>query len=117
MGQTYTVDARFRYLDEKEALRLAQAFRAEEAGRARIRPFDDIEGLMKALFTDNAVCEGPGHYTADFNASYGWERVMAGAFVALAPALADGSGLDICPDSGRLAFRKEEGKVTEERYD
>lgn len=117
MGQTYVIDLTVRFTDEKEVLRLAQDFRTKKAhakdpgARADIRPFEDTDGLMRSLFTENVACDEPGHYTSDFDASYGWEGVMTEAFQAIAPALADGSRLEIYPDAGMHTLLKQDGRV------
>ena len=66
---------------------------------------ETFDGLMKILLADlqqGISVYQKGKFTiyeSDFNASYGWERIMMEWFEVLAPFLANGSQMLIYPDS------------------
>lgn len=114
MGQTYSVYLNIRVKDEKKA---AQALRDKiaRAEQEKVQYYlehykdigigtDTLHDLLRIFFggwegklreTHNGALE------SGFDASYGWEGVMMGAFDAIGPHLEDESTLDIWPDSGR----------------
>lgn len=114
MGQTYSVYLNIRVKDEKKA---AQALRDKiaRAEQEKVQYYlehykdigigtDTLHDLLRIFFggwegklrkTRNGALE------SGFDASYGWEGVMMGAFDAIGPHLEDESTLDIWPDSGR----------------
>lgn len=114
MGQTYDVNLRVRFKDEdgaKKALTEKLA-RAEQEHveynlpllKARGFDFDKIWDLMSVFFCGfgqrlKETADKAWLY-AGFDASYGWETVMAEAFEEIAPYLEDESEIKIYPDSG-----------------
>lgn len=114
MGQTYDVNLRMRFKDEKGA---KQALFDKISRAKQERVIYDMQGLrMKGFDFDNIwdlmsvfFC-GWGEKILDasdkswryscFDASYGWESVMMDAFEKIAPYLEDGSEIKIYPDSG-----------------
>ncbi len=125
MGQTYDVNLRVRFKDEKGARKALfdKIGRANEEkvlyGMQGLRmkgfDFDNIWDLMSVFFcgwgqklkeTANA-----GWLYSGFDASYGWEQVMMDAFDNIAPYLEDGSEIKIYPDSGCDHGIVENGKV------
>lgn len=64
--------------------------------------FDDLMKILLADLQQGIVVYQEGKFTiyeSDFNASYGWERIMMEWFEVLAPFLANGSQMLIYPDS------------------
>jgi len=114
MGQTYDVNLRVRFKDEKGA---KQALFDKISKAKQEHVIYDMQGLrMKGFDFDNIwdlmsvfFC-GWGEKILDtsdkswryscFDASYGWESVMMDAFEKIAPYLEDGSEIKIYPDSG-----------------
>lgn len=125
MGQTYDVNLRVRFKDEKGA---KQALFAKIGRAKQERVLYDMQGLrMKGFDFDNIwdlmsvfFC-GWGEKIRDasdkswryscFDASYGWESVMMDAFEKIAPHLEDGSEIKIYPDNGLDHGIIENGKV------
>ena len=124
MGQTYDVNLRVRFKDEKGAKNalFAKIGRAKEERvlydmqglRIKGFDFDNIWDLMSVFFcgwgqkfhqqgdwekTHEMKREGVWLWSG-FDASYGWESVMMDAFEKIAPYLEDGSEIKIYPDSG-----------------
>ena len=125
MGQTYDVNLRVRFKDEKGAKK-ALFDKISRAKQERV--LYDMQGLrMKGFDFDNIwdlmsvfFC-GWGEKILDasdkswryscFDASYGWESVMMDAFEKIAPYLEDGSEIKIYPDNGLDHGITENGKV------
>ena len=114
MGQCYSVEIKARFTDEdgaKKALQAKLDRHEEERINYNLDHFkelgigtDNLHDLMGIFFggwkgklepstTDDWMC-------ADFDACYGWEGVMMGAFEVIAPYMADDSVIKIYPDSG-----------------
>ena len=63
--------------------------------------FDDLMKILLADLQHGIFVHQKGKFTiyeSDFNASYGWERVMMEWFEVLAPFLVNGSQMLIYPD-------------------
>lgn len=119
MGQCYSIELRVRFTDERAATAAMQQ-KMERAKDERINynlpqftergvDLDDAFGLLRVVFADwprndytrhEPDADGITIITNNFDASYGWHQVMSDFFELLAPYLADGSSLDIWPDSG-----------------
>lgn len=114
MGQTYDVNLRVRFVDEKGAKNalFAKIGRAKEERvlydmqglRMKGFDFDNIWDLMSVFFCGWGekildASDKSWRYSC-FDASYGWEWVMMDAFEKIAPYLEDGSEIKIYPDSG-----------------
>lgn len=125
MGQTYDVNLRVRFKDEKgvkNAL-FAKIGRAKEERvlydmlglRMKGFDFDNIWDLMSVFFCGWGeklrVAANKGWLYSCFDASYGWEFVMMDAFEKIAPYIEDGSEIKIYPDSGCDHGIVENGKV------
>jgi len=124
MGQTYDVNLRVRFKDEKGAKNalLAKIGRAQEERvlydmqglRMKGFDFDNILDLMSVFFCGWGqrlkVADKSWLYSC-FDASYGWENVMMDAFDKIAPFLEDDSEIKIYPDSGRDYGYVENGQV------
>lgn len=136
MGQTYDVNLRVRFKDEKGA---KNALFAKISRSRQENVIYDMQGLRRLGFDfDNNIWDlmsvffcGWGqrfHQQGDwegakeigkegawiwsgFNASYGWEGVMMDAFSDIAPYLESGSEIKIYPDSGCDHGIVENGKV------
>lgn len=124
MGQTYDVNLRVRFKDEKGAKRALfdKISRAKQEHvlydmqglRMKGFDFDNIWDLMSVFFCGwgqkfhqqgdwekNHEMQKEGVWLwSGFDASYGWELVMMDAFEKIAPYLEDGSEIKIYPDSG-----------------
>lgn len=125
MGQTYDVNLRVRFKDEKGARKAL----FDKIGRANEEKvlydmqglsmkgfdFDNIWDLMSIFFCGwgqrlKEAADKSWQYSC-FDASYGWENVMMDAFDKIAPFLEDGSEIKIYPDSGRDYGYVENGQV------
>lgn len=113
MGQCYSIYANMKTKDEAEVVRLARGFVEESSGYAHYSnaDFADLAGMMENFFTKDVSKSHDGVYSADFDASYGWESIMQDMFKAIAPALEDGSYLEIWPDHGKDYLEVRDGKV------
>ena len=113
MGMCYSTCCKVICKNEEEVVRLAREYTLDAAGHARFSSskFTDLDGMMKYFFTANVEREPDGTYTADFDASYGWENVMQEMFEAIAPALEDGSCLEVYPDNWKDTMVVKDGKV------
>lgn len=115
MGQCYSVELKVRFTDEdgaKKALQAKLDRHEEEHVCYNLDHFtgelglstDNLHDLMGIFFGGWKGKLEPSTTDdweyADFDASYGWERVMMDAFEEIAPYLADGSVIEIYPDSG-----------------
>ena len=126
MGQTYDVNLRVRFKDEKGARKalLAKIGRANEEKvlyderGLRAMGFDldnDIWDLMSVFFCGwgqrlKETANKDWLYSG-FDASYGWERVMMEAFEEIAPYLEEGSEIKIYPDSDYDYLVVKDGKA------
>lgn len=127
MGQTYDVNLRVRFKDEKGAKKALfdKISRAKQEHilydmqglRMKGFDFDNIWDLMSVFFCGwgekfhhDTQNEG-GWIWSGFDASYGWESVMMDAFEKIAPFIKDGSEIKIYPDSGCDHGIVENGKV------
>lgn len=125
MGQTYDVNLRVRFKDEKGA-KQALSDKISRAKQEHI--IYDMQGLRRKGFDFDNIWDlmsvffcGWGEKLLDasdkswryscFDASYGWESVMMDAFEKIAPHLEDGSEIKIYPDSGCDHGIVENGKV------
>lgn len=114
MGQTYDVNLRVRFKDEKGAKRALE--NKVSKGRQEhvlydmqgLRmlgfDFDDVWDWMSVFFCGwgqklKETANADWLYSG-FDASYGWEQVMMDAFEKIAPYLEEGSEIKIYPDSG-----------------
>ena len=113
MGACYSVSLKVNLIDEEGAIKALNEHIAKDTGVDYVleeyanigaRP-DTFDGLMKILLAEaqrKVTIYQHGRfkiYDNDFDASYGWERVMMEWFNVLAPFLADKSVLLIYPDS------------------
>ena len=125
MGQTYDVNLRVRFKDEKgaKAALFAKVHRADQEHviydmqglRMKGFDFEKIWDLMSVFFCGWGEklreTADRGWLYSCFDASYGWENVMLDAFEKIAPYLDDGSEIKIYPDSGCDYGRIENGEV------
>lgn len=131
MGQCYTVYLKLEFVDEAGAIKALQdkiARGAKERTAYNLWHYEDLgigtETLPDLLNIYYGGWEGKlrksivrvkgkewDYYGSDFNASYGWHRVMCEAFEAMAPYLADDSELKIYPDSGVEIYTVRDGRV------
>lgn len=134
MGQCYNVYLKLEFLDEAGAIKALQDklargnkehiaynlwhYEALGIGTESLPDLLNIffggwEGkLRKSIITDKG--REWNYYSSDFNASYGWHKVMCEAFEEMAPYLANDSEFKIYPDSGVEIFTVRDGRVTGE---
>lgn len=113
MGACYSVTLKVDFIDEDGAIKALNEhierdtgvdYSLKEYANIGITP-DTFDGLIKILLAHTqreVVVYQHGKfkiYDNDFDASYGWERVMMEWFNVLAPFLKDKSMLLIYPDS------------------
>lgn len=123
MGQCYCVLLKVETKDEQGAVKALQdklARAASEHTNYSLEHYaeigigtDTLPDLLKIFFGGwNAklrpVRDG---LESAFDASYGWGRVMATAFEAMAPHLKDGSRVDIDADDGLESLSVKGGEV------
>ena len=129
MGQCYSVQIKAVFRDEdgaKKALQAKLDRHEEDHVNYNLDHFtgelglstDNLHDLMGIFFGGwkgkLETAPAPGYRDwlfADFDASYGWESLMMDAFEVIAPYLADGSVIEIWPDSGCDHGTVRNGKV------
>lgn len=113
MGMCYSTYCKAICKDEGEVVHLAREYIRDASRYARFSSdgFTDLDGMMKMFFTDDVEKDSDGTYAADFDASYGWENVMQEMFEAIAPALEDGSCLEVYADSWKDILIVKDGKM------
>ena len=129
MGQCYSIQIKARFRDEdgaKKALQAKLDRHEEDFVNYNLDHFtgelglstDSLHDLMGIFFGGwkgkLETAPAPGYRDwlfADFDASYGWESLMMDAFEEIAPYLADGSVIEIWPDSGCDHGTVRNGKV------
>lgn len=112
MGACYSIELKVNVIDMPGAIKALNEhivndtsadYDLEECAKHGITT-ETFDGLIKILLAD---LQQPVYiyqkgkfaiYESDFNASYGWERIMMEWFEALAPFLANGSQMLIYPD-------------------
>lgn len=101
MGQTYTVELNLNIKSEPELVKRSNDyFKAiEVADKEDFINLNTADEVLRSVFP-NLDAWGGARYSADFDASYGWENVMYQWFKAVAPALKEGSSIEVWPDSG-----------------
>lgn len=107
MGACYSVFLKVNMKDEKGAINALNEHMVNDTSAVydsdAKETFDD---LMRILFAENQrkvfIYEEKQFrcYENDFDASYGWERVMLEWFEVMAPFLNNGSKMVIYPDNG-----------------
>lgn len=124
MGATYSVSMKVKVTDEKGAIEaLKEKIRADvltDYGLEKFskrgvttESFDDLIRIFLAGRNDIDITDCGNdvkEYTNDFDASYGWERVLMEMFSVLAPFLEDNSRLLIYPDSDYDELIVKDGK-------
>lgn len=113
MGACYSVKVEMKIRDEVGVVKALNEhifkdtrtnYSLEKYAQRGITP-DTLDGLMKIMLAglQHDVCvsrdEEAVSYSNEFNASYGWERVMMEWFEVMTPFLRDGSSMLIYPDS------------------
>lgn len=113
MGQTYSVNLKLKFSDEKGAVKALREKIARGKDERVMYYLDHyrllgigtekLTDLLRIFFSGwtGELEEHPENtLSSDFGASYGWEGVMMDAFDEMAPFLEDGSSIRIYPDSG-----------------
>lgn len=113
MGMCYSIYCKPICKDEEEVIRLAREYIHSASGYAKFNDSDfaGLDDMMKVFFTDDVEKDFDGAYTADSEASYGWENILQDMFEAIAPALKDGSCLEIYLDNWKDTMIVKDGKV------
>lgn len=104
MGACYSVILKVNLTDEEGAIKalnehiLNDTRASYDTEKCKTDTFD---GLMNLLLVNATTYEKGNfkYYESDFDASYGWERVMMEWFEVMTPFLKDNSKLLIYPDS------------------
>lgn len=113
MGACYSVEIKVNILDTPGAIKALNEhivndtsadYSLDEYTEQGIstETFDDLMKILLADLQQGISIYQEGKFTiyeSDFNASYGWERVMMEWFEVLAPFLANSSQMLIYPDS------------------
>ena len=112
MGACYSVDLKVNVLDMPGAIQALNEHMANDTSAdysleeyaehgITTETFDDLIRILLAELQRPVIIYKKGKFTIysnDFDASYGWERVMMEWFEVLAPFLANGSQMLIYPD-------------------
>ena len=122
MGQCYSVIVKADLKDEAGAIKALQDKIKREDGNgvnysiakyAEIgigtETFDDLMRIFLAGWNGQEVFIDGNTYTNDFNATYGWQAVLAEMFKEIAPYCNDGSEINIYPDYGSENYVVENG--------
>ena len=118
MGATYSVSFILKFTDEKGAVNALHdrlttnynEFQFPSFKEAGIKSLWDINDLMRVILAapqGHVTIEpenGFTRYENDFDASYGWEFVLQGAFEVMRPFLIKGSKVIICPDNEKYVL-------------
>lgn len=115
MGACYTIEMRLMFKDEDEFIRKSNSYIDSTSSSVDYSDMSEIDrntvkGILSILFTNN-VYKSKSMWYSDFNASYGWERVMTDWFTEIADTLRDKSRIKIWPDEDYDDIRVVEGKA------
>lgn len=130
MGACYDVDLKIKFKEpklEKKAAGVMQKYIKEHDGKdtnfslntfAKENIGTDTFSDLLRIFTAGFAFWHPQYtvngewveYYNGFDASYGWDRVMADMFEMIAPFLSDGSEMHICSDDGSGSYVTVDGK-------
>ena len=102
MGQTYTVELKnIKVKNEPDLVKRSNEYfkSIDVANKEKFINLKTFDEVLSAVFP-NLENGKVASYFADFDASYGWESVMYEWFEAVAPDLAEGSSIEVWPDSG-----------------
>lgn len=136
MGQCYSVLLKVKFTNEQLAAKalMDKISRGEnERVSYNIEKFQEngvdtnsALSLLRVFYVDRGpTCyrqcdpddDGFTLITSDFDCCYGWHNVMSEAFEEISPYLADGSFLEIWPDSGHERMDIVNGSVNDEWFD
>lgn len=107
MGQTYDVNLVVLFKDKEKATTALQDYVTKEMERGvrfggdKTDTFDDCMELILAKHQgmyEKTERKQYDVYTSNFDASYGWESILAEMFNVMKPYLAGGSSLTVYPD-------------------
>ena len=128
MGACYSVDLTVKFTDAAQAAAALKSYITRNPDGANFglprwaecgigtEKLDDLLAIMLAGWPGQRVRkeeepDGFISYRNDFDASYGWQRIMEAMFRAMAAHLADGSEFYIGADNAETVFRVEGGEV------
>lgn len=107
MGACYSVQLKVNIKDEKGVIEALKEHMNNDTSAVYENTYEEtFDDLIRALLADHQrkvdIFEEKKwrYYENDFDASYGWERVMLEWFEVMAPFLSNGSQIIICPDDG-----------------
>lgn len=120
MGACYSVEYKLYPKNEKECEKALREY-VKKIRNGCLGEVDQnqeeisMDGLLRfVLCADRAGSNyeriSEHHYSSSFDASYGWERVLADAFIAMAPCLKDGSYASIEPDEYPYTIALKDGQ-------
>ncbi len=124
MGQCYIVDWNI-YYPEQNKPSIINALHdyimtKEKSGRADFNLAayaakgytpDTWTGIMTLLFTDRGTIISDHNISASFDASYGWENIMTGAFEAIINLVDETSEMTMETDDGTSTFTISDNKL------
>lgn len=121
MGQTYSVCLTAKVKNEKKFVRMSVNYLVGGhvlscKGEDLTTSIGNIKCVMAAsqeMFDEEPVVDGWSEYRSDFDAGYSWESIIYEWFQAVAPALEDGSEIEVYPDSGGWGQRVENGMAVD----
>ena len=108
MGQSYYVKAKFNIKNEKEFISKGRkVFEDPNVCPIEEKEKDTAEHLIETLLVKKqGMYEKDGNkYSSQFDASYGWERVLSNFFEAVRETLNVGSYITVYPDYGSWTER------------
>ena len=116
MGQCYSVYLKIKLKDADEFVRLSRKYATDnDWSDEYMRKMSGVDGIIKQMISTGDLtvqCEdGWPVFRSDFDASYSWEGVMYEWFNAVAPALEDGSEIEVYPDAGSWNCVVHDGKA------
>lgn len=121
MGQCYSVYLKMKLKDADEFVRLSRKYATDnDWSDEYMRKMSGVDGIIKQMISTGDLtvqCEdGWPVFRSDFDASYSWDGVMDEWFNAVAPALEDGSEIEVYPDVGSWKCVVRDGRV-DKTYD
>lgn len=126
MGQCYSVELSANVKDEENLLKALRG--SNRANLAELysdcKTFEDVMNVLlrkEDKYSDFSIAYadpeyGKNCYRCDFEASYGWETVIADTFKEIAPFLEEGSDIFVNPDTDFYRFEVRNGKAEEAPY-
>lgn len=115
MSQCYSITVKIDVTDEVGLSQAVRNFMINNNWPENNYPTDDDTPVVVfESFLDTLTPTGEDNvYITDFNAQYGYHQTMLNIFDEIAPYLADGSFIEIVPDSGYTKTVVENGEAVD----